>query len=115
MKIAISIDFLTLSIGCVGLWILSSVDANAINFKFHGEPLPWLTATLIIDPMWILVVPLVWTPFLIILLRNNNISINAAMIFHSTLFCGIVFISIIVFLAGIAPWLPYDPGLMPVK
>ena len=112
MKIAAFISFITLVIVCLGLWLVCWLDSTSIAYAYPFRPFggpSWL----VMHPTWLPIIPASWLPFLVVLLKRKELTSASVLIFHSTIFCAICVLFILIALAGIAPWLPQDGRLAP--
>ncbi len=93
---------------CFGWWLIASLTWSSIDFALRGKGflLPVVTVTLLENRWWIVTIPLPYLCYLFITCKKP-ITVEAALIFVSTMVLGVVVVSFLVMVACILPWLPH--------
>ena len=111
MKASATISVAGLVVIAIGFWIGAQLIGQSISDAFGAQPIPTITATLIMHPSWILVYPLPWVVGLYVFVRKRNPKIEDALLIIAMTIFGICVLVTLFLIASILPWLPRFPRL----
>ena len=103
-------------IWCLGLWLVEELTKHSVTFVYitKGLLFPELTERIVMKPWWLLLLPLISLPY-VLLRRRRTGTVESALIFAAVTLIVLVVISFIVVIACLIPWLPHHAYLQGFK
>jgi hypothetical protein len=107
MKTIRWLTFGVLAFACAAEWLVASVVGHSVQDMFlrRGLLIPRISSIFILNPSWVLCIPMPWFVYLLCN-RKCDCSTEKALLFALSVAAVLVALSTILVLGAIMPWLP---------